>query len=66
MIINKNISKNSPIGIFDSGIGGLSVAAELTCLLPSERFMYVGDTANFPYGTRKVDDIQNSVLSIGA
>ena len=40
------------IGVFDSGIGGLTVAAEIKKLLPSERIIYFGDTARVPYGTR--------------
>ena len=41
-----------PIGIFDSGIGGLTVLAALQRRLPSERFLYLGDTARLPYGTK--------------
>jgi len=41
-----------PIGIFDSGVGGLTVAKEITRLLPFESFVYVGDTARAPYGTK--------------
>lgn len=43
---------NQPIGIFDSGIGGLTVVKQLTNLLPHEDFIYFGDTARVPYGTR--------------
>jgi glutamate racemase len=43
---------NEPIGIFDSGIGGLTVVKELTKLLPNENYIYFGDTARVPYGTR--------------
>jgi glutamate racemase len=41
-----------PIGVFDSGIGGLTVLKELTALLPGEDFIYLGDTARLPYGTK--------------
>jgi glutamate racemase len=41
-----------PIGVFDSGIGGLTVLKELTALLPHEDFIYLGDTARLPYGTK--------------
>ncbi len=41
-----------PIGIFDSGIGGLTVAQEITRLLPDEQIVYFGDTARVPYGTK--------------
>lgn len=43
---------NRPIGIFDSGLGGLTVVKELTKLLPNEDLIYLGDTARVPYGTR--------------
>jgi glutamate racemase len=41
---------SDPIGVFDSGIGGLTVAAALQNLLPSENIFYLGDTARVPYG----------------
>ena len=41
---------NKPIGIFDSGIGGLTVAHAVTKLLPNETIVYFGDTAHLPYG----------------
>jgi len=44
-----------PIGIFDSGMGGISVLKEATKMLPSESFIYYGDGANIPYGTKSVD-----------
>jgi len=43
---------NQPIGVFDSGIGGLTVAREITRTLPNESIIYLGDTARIPYGTR--------------
>ena len=43
---------NAPIGIFDSGLGGLTVAAALRDALPHENLIYLGDTARVPYGTR--------------
>ena len=47
------------IGVFDSGLGGLTALRELTALLPSEHFIYFGDTARVPYGTRSRDTIIN-------
>lgn len=47
-----------PIGIFDSGIGGISVANALVKLLPREKLLYFGDTANLPYGTKPSDLIR--------
>ena len=41
-----------PIGVFDSGVGGLTVLAALEAALPGERFLYLGDTARLPYGTK--------------
>lgn len=43
---------NQPIGVFDSGIGGLTVAREIVRTLPNESIIYLGDTARIPYGTR--------------
>jgi glutamate racemase len=43
---------DAPIGVFDSGIGGLTVLAALLRALPHERFLYLGDTARLPYGTK--------------
>ncbi len=45
-------SRARPIGVFDSGIGGLTVLKELIALLPGEDFIYLGDTARLPYGTK--------------
>jgi glutamate racemase len=50
---------NRPIGIFDSGIGGLTVAKEIRKLLPAEDIVYLGDTARLPYGTKSVEAIIN-------
>ena len=48
---------NNPIGVFDSGVGGISVLAELTEVLPKENFLYFGDSKNAPYGTKTVDEV---------
>jgi glutamate racemase len=42
----------APIGVFDSGVGGLTVLRALTAELPHEHFIYLGDTARLPYGTK--------------
>lgn len=47
-----------PIGVFDSGLGGLTVVKELTKLYPKESIVYLGDTARVPYGTRSVETIK--------
>ena len=49
---------NRPIGVFDSGLGGLSVVRELVSLLPSENIVYFGDTGRVPYGTRSRETIE--------
>lgn len=51
-------SADAPIGIFDSGVGGLSVLQDIANYLPNERFVYFADTANVPYGPRDADDIR--------
>ncbi|OFX26220.1 MAG: glutamate racemase [Bacteroidetes bacterium GWA2_31_9] len=50
-------SKNRPIGIFDSGVGGLSVLKEIIKLLPNENIIYFADNANCPYGKKSCDEI---------
>jgi len=54
-----------PIGIFDSGLGGLTVASEVMRVLPHESVLYVGDTARCPYGPRSQDEVRDFVLQIG-
>ena len=55
--LSKNISSNS-IGIFDSGIGGLTVANAIQKVLPNESLIYFGDTAHLPYGDKSPDSIK--------
>ncbi|MEQ9405550.1 MAG: glutamate racemase [Cyclobacteriaceae bacterium] len=52
------MKSNQPIGIFDSGIGGLTVAKAVKNLLPNEQLIYFGDTAHLPYGDKSVAAIQ--------
>lgn len=56
--------KSKPIGIFDSGIGGLTVAHEIVKLLPNESIIYLGDTARVPYGTRGKEVIEKFALEL--
>ena len=49
--------QNNPIGVFDSGVGGLTVVSELFCQIPRERVVYFGDTAHLPYGTKSAETI---------
>ena len=61
---NKNKSQiaNLPIGIFDSGVGGLTVYRALHNRLPSERFIYLGDTARVPYGTKSLATVERYAI----
>ncbi len=58
------ISKEKPIGIFDSGIGGLTIASAVTQLLPHEEIIYFGDTAHLPYGEKSIAAIQSYAIKI--
>jgi glutamate racemase len=55
---------SNPIGIFDSGIGGLTVAHAITSLLPNENIIYFGDTAHLPYGDKSSSAIQAYSIKI--
>ncbi len=57
---------DAPIGVFDSGFGGLTVACELAKELPEESIVYVGDSARCPYGPRSLDEVDGFVQQIGA
>lgn len=54
-----DLKSTQPIGIFDSGVGGLTLARALIHALPNENIIYFGDTAHFPYGDKSVETIQN-------
>ncbi|MCL2123810.1 MAG: glutamate racemase, partial [Desulfovibrionaceae bacterium] len=53
---------NNPIGVFDSGVGGLSVLRELRQQLPDEGYLYIGDTARNPYGPQSADAVVQHTL----
>lgn len=55
--------KNDYIAVFDSGVGGISVLRHLRQELPGERFLYFGDSANAPYGTRPTEQIRSLTLA---
>ncbi len=59
-----NLQANSPIGIFDSGIGGLTVAHTICQYLPNEQIVYFGDTAHLPYGDKSEAAIQAYSIKI--
>jgi glutamate racemase len=56
--------RERPIGVFDSGVGGLTVLHELLVALPEEDFVYLGDTARFPYGERSTEELERFSLEI--
>jgi glutamate racemase len=58
------VSVRRPIGVFDSGVGGLTVARAILELLPHEPLVYVGDTARFPYGPKRIEEIRRYALEI--
>ncbi len=58
------ISPDSPVAVFDSGVGGLTVLHELLVSLPAEDYLYLGDTAHFPYGDRSDAELQEFSLQI--
>ena len=51
------------IAVFDSGVGGISVLGHLRRLLPQEQFLYYGDTANAPYGSRPTEQVRELTLA---
>ena len=53
---------SAPIGLFDSGVGGLSVYLHLAQQLPAERYVYYADTLHVPYGNRDSQDIETLTL----
>lgn len=56
------MSNSSPIGVFDSGYGGLTVLKEIVSLLPSYDYVYLGDNARAPYGTRSFETVYHYTL----
>ena len=50
-----DLNPEMPIGVFDSGIGGLTVAREIMRQMPNEKIVYFGDTARVPYGSKSMD-----------
>ena len=58
------LSPDLPVAVFDSGVGGLTVLHELLVSLPSEDYVYLGDTARFPYGERSQAELQRFAVQI--
>jgi glutamate racemase len=57
-------SDDAPIGVFDSGVGGLTVARAMLDVLPHEPLYYVADTANFPYGPKSIAEVRECTLRV--
>src|SRR4051794_11864942 len=55
-----------PVAVFDSGVGGLTVLHECLVSLPEEDFLYLGDSAEFPYGTKPAEELRARVLKVAA
>jgi len=55
---------DAPIGIFDSGVGGLTVARAISDQLPRESIRYIGDTAHSPYGPKPIADVRRYSLEV--
>jgi len=58
------LSPNQPVAVFDSGVGGLTVLHELLVSLPTEDYLYLGDTARFPYGDRSREELERFAREI--
>src|SRR5215218_1397538 len=59
-----SVDRTHPIAVFDSGVGGLTVLHECLVWLPHEDFVYLGDTARFPYGGRSPEDLRVRSLAV--
>src|SRR3954468_23992930 len=58
------VDRSHPIAVFDSGVGGLTVLHECLVWLPHEDFVYLGDTARFPYGGRQPEELRERALAV--
>ncbi len=57
------MKKDAPVGVFDSGVGGISVLRELVKILPNEDFLYLGDSVHAPYGTKSLEEVRTLTIS---
>lgn len=60
--VSVKTDSESPIGVFDSGVGGISVLRELVKIMPNEDYLYFGDSINAPYGTKKISRIRELTI----
>jgi glutamate racemase len=57
-------SSNSPVGIFDSGVGGISVLRAIREQMPQEAILYLGDQGHIPYGPRPMEQIRSGIFPL--
>lgn len=62
--VGPDARRDAPVGVFDSGVGGISVLRELRALLPGEDFIYYGDSAHAPYGEKRASEIQQLAWNV--
>jgi len=62
----KKTRNNNPIAVFDSGVGGISVLRELVKVMPNENYIYLGDSVNAPYGTKKLEEVRTLTMNHAA
>lgn len=60
---NLALDRNQPVGVFDSGVGGISVLRELCKVMPEENYIYFGDSINAPYGTKPLEEIRRLTIA---
>src|SRR5947209_18899642 len=65
-ICRMSLRPDQPVAVFDSGVGGLTVLHELLVSLPTEDYLYLGDTARFPYGQRAPAELEQFAIEIAA
>lgn len=57
------LKKDAPIGVFDSGVGGISVLRELVHIMPNENYLYFGDSLHAPYGTKTLEEVRKLTIA---
>lgn len=57
------MKNREPVGVFDSGVGGISVLRELVKIMPNENYLYLGDSKNAPYGTKSLEEVRQLTLN---
>lgn len=57
------MENREPIGVFDSGVGGISVLRELIKIMPNENYLYLGDSEHAPYGTKRLEEVRSLTIA---